>query len=92
MKYIHHVLLTFLYVPPPMHDTYMCVQCDTDKQLMPPPLAPPPRPLSKNGVGSNGTPFNRFARDSTRQSLANNDSMFKWLEAQQRNEDIYQVG
>jgi hypothetical protein len=32
-------------------------------------------------------PFSRFARDSWRQSLGNQPNMFKWLEAQERQEE-----
>lgn len=47
-------------------------------------------------VGGNGEEknlFNRFARDSWRQSLSNQPNMFKWLDAQERQEDKFnQVG
>lgn len=46
---------------------------------------------NNNNIAKN--PFNRFARDSWRQSLGNQPEMYKWLEAQERQQDKYkQVG
>ena len=65
----------------------------------------PPPPLKRTGgsgqESSNGIrgSFNseargsldRFARGSARQSLANNVIMYKWLEAQERQQEHYEV-
>ena len=54
------------------------------------------RPVIKGLAGApreKTPPFSRFARDSWRQSLGNQPNMFRWLEAQERQEDrIKQVG
>lgn len=35
------------------------------------------------------SPFSRFARDSWRQSVGSRPDMYKWLEAQERQQDHY---
>ncbi|KAL4222826.1 Partitioning defective 3 [Mactra antiquata] len=49
------------------------------------------KPIIKGSLGpkekEKTPPFSRFARDSWRQSLGNQPSMFKWLEAQERQEE-----
>jgi len=54
------------------------------------------RPVIKGPAGApreKTPPFSRFARDSWRQSLGNQPNMFRWLEAQERQEDrIKHVG
>ncbi|XP_064613950.1 partitioning defective 3 homolog isoform X2 [Liolophura sinensis] len=49
-------------------------------------------PLRVRGNGEEKNLFNRFARDSWRQSLSNQPNMFKWLEAQGRQEDKFNQG
>ncbi|XP_033762104.1 partitioning defective 3 homolog isoform X6 [Pecten maximus] len=40
--------------------------------------------------GKSKNPFSRFARDSWRQSVGSRPDMYKWLEAQERQQDKYQ--
>ena len=48
-----------------------------------------PRNATQNSTGSN--PFNRFAPDSWRQSLGNRPDMYKWLVAQEKQQNIVQM-
>lgn len=49
--------------------------------------------LPKNGVqgGVRADPFNRFSRDSWRQSLGNRPDMYKWLLAQEKQQERVQM-
>ena len=51
-------------------------------------LPPPFQRLAGSGHEERHSAFQRFARDSARQSLASNSSaVFRWMEAQQRAEE-----
>lgn len=50
---------------------------------------PENKKANQNNEVDEKVPFSRFSRDSHRQSLGTRPEMFRWLEAQEKQQDLY---